>query len=143
MHSKQPRAEAISQLTAPTFLSTTTPNRFWASAVWDGHAYNSIGGTFYAGASCNLVLRQAQASGYWDYVSARDVGSGVAIAFEEPLVGQYLQAVVTTVSGLTPTVFRLKAWGKAGGNALMGYNNASGNFKLVQVSLSGLVITTT
>lgn len=59
------------------------------------------------------------------------------------MVGQYLQAVVTTVSGLTPTVFRLKAWGKAGGNALMGYNNASGNFKLVQVSLSGLVITTT
>jgi len=119
------------------------PHRFWASSVWDGHKYNLVDGTFYAGASCNLLLRQGQVSGNWDYLSTRDISSGVPISICEPLVGQYLQAVVTSVSGLTPAVFRFKLWGKLAGNALMAYHTASGNFRAVQCNMSGVLITTT
>lgn len=109
------RAIAVEQLTAPAFLSTTTPNRYWNSDVWDGHRYNLVDGLFYAGASCQLILRQGPASGYWDYQSARDVASGVTYAFSEILKGQYLQARVVTVSGATPATFRLQAMGKVAG----------------------------
>jgi hypothetical protein len=137
MNTKAPRARAIDQTTAPTFLSTTTPNRFWNSDVWDGQAWNCIQGTFYAGASCNVVLRQAQASGYWDYQTARDVLSGTSYVISEPLVGRYVQAVVTTVSGKTPTVFRFGLWGKQADNGMLGYHHASGDYKQLAVDQSG------
>ena len=112
------RGIAVEQLTAPTFLSTTTPNRYWNSEVWDGHRYNLVDGTFYAGASCQLVLRQGAASGYWDFQTARDVASGVAYSFSEVLRDRYLQARVVTVSGATPATFRLQAMGKVAGGGV-------------------------
>lgn len=61
MNSSPNRAVAIEQLTAPTFLSTTTPNRFWASGVWDGRKYNSVAGTFYGGEPVEVPDRDGRA----------------------------------------------------------------------------------
>ncbi len=121
MHIYAARAVAISQLTAPTFLSTTTPNRYWDSAVWDGQKYDLIDGTFYAGASCNILLRQGQASGYWDYTKKIDVWSGQTHVITDALVGRYLQARVTTVTGVTPAVFRFGLWGKIANQEKVNY----------------------
>jgi hypothetical protein len=88
--------------------------------------WTALGGTMFINrGSATLLIRQGQQSGSWDHTATPYVGSNDSVTLQDGVYGDTFQFRVTTVSGVLPTTFRLKAWGIPGSTLNA---SASGNY---------------